>query len=269
MLALYFTQSLGIVVAALSLFALFKQFLDVGLAAPIRLMLDYYQQLLHALLGWADGPLNNFVAVIRSVTQLPLKLDPNWKHVFVLLWLYFSSDAKTNWATRKGFAIFSVLLGGFIALIASVTLIDLEAHALARASVPILGIFVWEVIRNFVSSTLSISTPSVDTRDKTWRQTFRIRFVSYALPIFVVGAVVEVGTWLAFQAGWLWFVRDFSTFALTAFVFVMALYWIARGIIRKRSASSGTAYLGRLMLSALGGAMLFLLVNAGLQKFGL
>ena len=247
----------------------------------MRLVLSYYQQLLNVVLGWADVPLANLIALLNSLTVLALELDPNWKHVFVLMWLYFSSGAKTNWKMRKSFAAFSVVLGGVIAFLTVVIMGIGGADGLLRAAVPMLGVFLWAAIRNLWSALFHISTRSLDAENKSWREIFAFRFLNYALPVLVIAVALLSATLLAVQSGKLHFVSDVGSFALTGFVITMALYWIIRGLYlasfnrrsgeswKARFEGSGMAQLGSLMLSTIGATGIFLVLNAGLQLLGL
>ena len=85
---------LGLVTGVLSVVSLLRQFWDFGPVPPIQLMLEYYQQFLHAVLGWADAPLRTLVHHLQERINVRMNLSPGWKHVFLLMWLYFFSGRE-------------------------------------------------------------------------------------------------------------------------------------------------------------------------------
>jgi hypothetical protein len=246
-------------------------------------MLEYYQQFLNVLLGWFDAPLRKLILHLQEWTNIRWRLNPGWKHVFVLMWLYFSSDAKANWSTRKPFATFTILLGGVIAL-ASTIATGIEASAssnLISAALPMAGLVVFELVRGVWSATFSFDNPSYDASGKSWREIFAYCFYSYALPILVLGAIVLAAGWVVERQGLMSREIDSAMLVLSAFVVVLAFYWLARGAFRAtyermggelwidRFGRSRATYLGALLLTTMGGAVLFVGLNAGLKQIGL
>jgi hypothetical protein len=257
-------------------------------------MLEYYQQFLHALLGWADAPLRTLVHHLQERINVRMNLSPGWKHVFVLMWLYFSSDAKgkwrftsdakTNWSGRKSFTTFCVILGGIIALIASIAL-GIETTTpianLTTAAVPMVALFTYELLKAVFSATFSISTPSFDANGKTWREIFIYCFFNYSLPTFSVTVLVMAMGAIAYIKGLVAHEIDLGIVALTACVVALAIYWLGRGAFLAtydrqndelwlhRFKRSGSTYLGTLTLTTMSGAALFVILNAGLKLVGL
>jgi hypothetical protein len=252
-------------------------------------MLEYYEQFLSVLLGWADEPLQKLIEQLRAWTSMPWSLAPGWKHVFVLLWLYFSSDTKTKWPDWKSFAVFSIVLGGVTALVSSVAIgmgaVGAPRSRLLPAMVPMAAVFVYELIRavwnaTFSDRTYPLNSPgSFDASSKTWSEVFVYCLLSYALPIWIVGALALGIAWLV--GSFLPSGIDMTIFSLFCFVVVLAFYLLARGAFRAsyyrnecetrihRFKRSKSTHLGLLLLTTMLGTMLFVALNTGLKLVGL
>jgi hypothetical protein len=87
----------GRLLAAFSVSVLIWRGLELGLSAPIKLALEWHNQFLHLLLGWAEPLLTTTIAWLSNFLDFRLELNPNWKHFTFLLWLYFVSDARALW----------------------------------------------------------------------------------------------------------------------------------------------------------------------------
>lgn len=195
-LAWRLAQLMGVITGALSLFALCRQLLNFGLSGPMQIMLNYYHNVLNVLLGWADIPLADLISYLSSFLGLALHLNSNWKHIFVLMWLYFWLDTRTNVRERKIFALFGIFLGLAITALTIIAMGIEEGGSIYGAVVPMLGIFLWETIRNLFSSLFHISTSSYDAKNKDWTDIFAFRFVRFALPTLGMTVVVSALTFL-------------------------------------------------------------------------
>ena len=276
---------LGIVTGILSISSLVHMGLAINLAAPLYAVMAYYHSFLNVFLGWADAPLEQFISMIKHFVKIEINLDQNWKHIFVLMWLYFSSDAKTNWHLRRNFSIFSILLGGIVAFISSIaygTPSDNSIQgALAKAAIPIGGIFIWELVRDFWSAKYTISTPSYDARGKSRKQFLQYLVTVYALPVLAMGVVTLGATWYLAIEGIFTKTETISLFALGIYVILMGIYWLGRGCWlgffdrrenetwSERRARSGSTHLGGIILTVIIGSVVFFTLNAGLSAVGL
>lgn len=276
---------LGVVTGILSLVSLIRATFNLGLVAPLNLILEYYKALLDALFGWADAPLQIALEVFGKWLDINADLDPDWNHIFVLMWLYFSSDAKTNWEDRRSFAIFSIALGGVVALTSSIAIglpnTRTESGSLFRAAIPMIGIFAWEFIRDIWSTFFTISTPSRDFQGMTRREIFSYLVAVYAAPVLIVGLFIILLTGVAARHGIFSSGVDVGMIAIGGYVIAMAFYWLGRGFYlatfdrrpgeswNGRRLRSGSTYLGGLMLTIIIGGIIFLMMNAGLKELGL
>ena len=271
----------GILTGILSIVSLVQAAFSVGIATPLALMLSFYRDMLQAVLGWADEPLSIFTEALGQTFGFDLSLDANWKALFVLMWLYFSSDARANWEHRRGFAIFSVLTGGAAALSASLFVGLAETNELSsvllRGSIPILAILIWEILREVWSTIFVISTPSMNVVDKDRRVIFRDLATVYAAPLLIIGAFVVVSAALILPAVLLNDNLDAGLIMSGIFIVLMAFYWLCRGAYlavfdrrpgetrKNRFYRSGSTKMGLAVLAAIMGALLFFLLNAGIN----
>src|SRR5437899_2016176 len=87
---------LSIISGSLSVVSLVKHGLEMGsFFAPIQLMLDYYEATIYSLLGWwAEPILVRILSYIQRLFSWNLKLDVSWRHIFVLMMLFFGAFAR-------------------------------------------------------------------------------------------------------------------------------------------------------------------------------
>jgi len=85
----------------------------------LKLLIDSYNQLVSHALGWLTLLIEKLILSLN----IAIKLNPDWKHAFIILILYFSAGA---WAEFKaGHATFAIVRGTVgiaIALVASILL---------------------------------------------------------------------------------------------------------------------------------------------------
>lgn len=106
--------------AAVSAISLAYHGFNFGLGPTLLLVIDWYDQGLSIISGWAKPYIES---ALVWVFDRPIILEPHWKHIFVLLGLYFFSGVRIEYSDSKGFsATFFVrlLLGFFVALAFSI-----------------------------------------------------------------------------------------------------------------------------------------------------
>src|SRR5947208_2898409 len=92
---LWFYKYLANVLAILSVTALLKHGMDMGdLWAPVQAVLDFYEWVVQRLVGWAEPYLQSIVVFITSFLGWNLKLEREWRHVFILMMLFFGALAR-------------------------------------------------------------------------------------------------------------------------------------------------------------------------------
>jgi hypothetical protein len=261
---------LGRLTAALSIVHLVKAVFDTGsLLRPLEVVLDYYVRFVDLVVGsWAD-PLARYLI---EALGWGFTLDPYWKHVLILMWLYFGSNARAAWLVgNRGTAVFKVVWGGIIAFVASVAS-GLGSH-IFLALWPILGIAIFEFgdsVWNAIAR-----TPPGESRWQRFRYSVGqdLGIVAVGLLAFAVVALVQ----LQFGASQAWGFTLLGTLATG-----LALYWMRRGFNRaivqnrgvgdtpfRKFASDGASKIGLDMLGAVFGALVFFVLAAGLGIAGL
>jgi hypothetical protein len=112
---------LGALGSGLSVFALVAHAWEQGLAAPVAVIVGFYNACLSVALGWAEPPLRAFADALSAWTGFNFHLYPHWKTSIVAYgilgtaglsaWLEHELGLPASWWTRglSGFA--GVLLG--------------------------------------------------------------------------------------------------------------------------------------------------------------
>lgn len=273
---------LGLIFGTLSVVMLIKHGFDYGFVAPLQLILNYYEQGMQALFGWAEPWIREQVTTVAAWLGLNLTLYPHWKHVFVLMMVWFGADAKVIWAANlKGSAIFYLSVGVLIALASSAVagLVPVEAGAgspISRALIvapPIAGFLAYEILRSAWSAIWGRYVGG------SWWAQFR-HDLGVGLFVLVVGAAALGLTLVADQVPILSESSNSALVILGGAVIVLAIYWLwwgtafvksrlPLGTFAERIRLSGSASVGFAMLSAFAGCAAFLATNAGLRLAGL
>jgi len=74
---------LGYVAGTLSFALLVEHSMKFGYVAPLKLLLDFYEQFLNTALGWLGPYLKEFVDVLKGLIGVDMHLNPAWRHSFV------------------------------------------------------------------------------------------------------------------------------------------------------------------------------------------
>lgn len=105
---------------ALSLLVLFKHASAHEFSQTLQLFVNTYDDLLTRLLSPMQPVLDSATLLISSLFRVDLILQGYWKHVFVLLSIYFFSRAAGAYALKRyGTAVFRILWGVSVALVFS------------------------------------------------------------------------------------------------------------------------------------------------------
>lgn len=270
---------LAFVASILSLLSLIKLGFDINLTAPFKLMLNYYLHFVDYLLGWADPYLRASLNYLSSWIAVDLRLYPHWKHFFVPMWLYFSADAKAVLGyQRKRLALAFLALGGLVALAVSVASGTMPLDS--QSMLPLIFTAVGFVVYQSGSSVLAANFPLPYTIRPGTKYTRR-QIVSYYLIAFPLGdALIACILIIAGLQARHFDFPSLNISFLILFVIAMALRdiavsaWIAafdramgqRWIDRFRGL--GSQHHGFLVLASVGGAALFIALNAGLELAG-
>jgi hypothetical protein len=238
--ALKVTKYLGLVAGSLSMVLLIRYGWHFGLTSSFRAALGFYEVFVNALLGWADDPLKQLLANLRYWIGADLHLHSFWKHVFVLMWLYFSGIGKAHWNQGESdIGIFSIVWGGLVALVSSVasgTIAFDGVHAnILVMAFPLAGFAIFEIGRSIFGAT--VKKGGATLREGIEAGTIGRWYVfGFRLRQFLLPTVIFAGLALAFGLSLANITSDgaeLNSNILTLIVFVAGLifYWFGRGLV--------------------------------------
>jgi hypothetical protein len=277
---------LGRILATLSALSLVQHGFTVGIAGTLRILLEYYDALVGALLGWAQPYIENLVQRLTAPMHWDLKVLPHWKHIFVLLTAYFFRSAAINWAYGyRGAARFCAVWGALVALTASVAAgtIGLAGSVprknLAMVAIPVAGIFVFDMAKQLWNATfIREQAARVYGREMwTWWEFFRPNLL---LVLSQTVASLAIA-WGVLQVPVVRQLPSPGLAALALLILGLALYRIGIGAsevkgLRKHGEAWSAAFwrtnsagVGASLLGLTFWVTVFLLTNAGLRFYGL
>lgn len=279
-------DALGRIFGALSLFALFQYATTLGLSTAFKTVIEVYLVALRASVGLLDPVARYIVNLINSVVPFHVTFAEGWRHIFVILQILFIRDAKTAFSDgRPALGCTRLVVGVFIAFLTAVLAFvsnigdPLFANVIF-CLVPVLGLFVYDIIMYAVSATLFFD--AVGVGEMAVRQTpvaffwtgvsrsiLRLTIVGGASLLIFVSPEARA---LAFPHGGL--------IAMTVGLIANAAYWMCSGSsyaysqwLNNRSFTDAflTSESGRFGLSVLGllfWFLVFCLMNAGARILG-
>lgn len=257
-------RALGVITGTMSLVTLLWEGFSVGFGPVASLVLDYYQRLVALLLGWSEPYLRELSVNLGRYVGIEIDLYPHWKHVFVLLMLYVGACVKSTWTEYDGgkaVSIFVCIWGVVVALVASVAAgtasLEERSASVLIAAYPISAVVVFEL--------------GLTAIDAKYFRNEGIRFAAIGAVLLLAGSIVN-GTTLLNG------IPNVGLVVLITFVVILGLYWTLYGATDpqgvgdtrwKKFTSAAPTRLGLILLSSITGALLFLLLNAGLGLLGL
>jgi hypothetical protein len=161
----------GVLSGALSIVILLKNALDVGVGPTLTVLIEYYDKLLRVVLGWAEPFLEQlFNGFLSLLGVAAIEIDDVWKHVTVLIGLYFLRNVTRLYESGKapaatyqlGFAIIFMFLFGGAAGVSRAMLPGFWSH-FGVVMWPILGTFAMNVVQGFW-----FATYPADRAYRTW-----------------------------------------------------------------------------------------------------
>ena len=273
----------GAVLGAMSVLSLSVVSLDLGMSALISEVYGFYNQFVSILLGWAEPHIYVVLNAVGAWAGVDLDLDASWRHVLVILMIYFSADARASASMgRAGFAIFSLIWALLIGVLGAVatgtrpvegTALDVWAVAL-----PIMTVVIFEFGRTLLSAAFRLPTPSA--RSGTTRpEIFKYLILRFPIAIGIIGVVNVASVIALFNQGEVAF-GNANLAALGSFLVSLILYFLVRaGFAAMRPADgrsrllrlrqSGSFEVAMLMASTLAGGVVLIVMNAGLSRVGL
>lgn len=261
---------LGYLVSALSILNLVRIGFNTGYIHPIELMLNWYKLVLNLLLGWLEPYLTTAISRLETILPSDFRLYPNWKYVFILLWIYITSDLyeyRTRRFILSGVITFAV--GLFLALVASAisSTVGPEQPSLYPVSFFTIAFFFYEAIKAPLNATINRH------HGKTWLQTCNYYLIQFALADLVIGTIILIVGKVAQKYN-----IPIPNIALSSLYLVgMAVRDVAIGIRhanaakntttawRTRFRTSATGRHGLAVFKILGAVTVLLAINAGIQ----
>lgn len=270
---------IGLILGAMSVLAIVQNALNAGFGPTLTLLLGYYENLIHALIGWWLEPfVGTWVEAVSAYLGWSLQLHSHWKHVLVLMTIYFSGDWRTLLAFQQPIraALFG-LWGVIVALLTSVAAGTVASAAqgytanLWIACAPVCGYLIYALGG---SGLLILWRPDLlGQRGRVYG-----RWAAEAVFRFALGIVIAaVGLTLPIVAQQ----RSPGLVMLALLVVILALYWVVIGLLHaigSRGADEGVAdafrrqgnaRVGAAILGSFISAALLVLGNAGLRFYGL
>lgn len=278
-------DNLGWIFGSLSLVLLAKQGFNFGFITPLAHVLDFYEKSMRLLFGWAEPYLGD----LFRWCGLDLRIYPHWKHVLVLMCLYFGVVTKVIWPSFKSRRERELLVvltawGALIAVGASlaaggVALRDGRSNGL-MAVFPLVGFVLYQLGWVAFLATLG--------RQETWWNRYRAAARLYIGPGTI--GVIVVGLILGTLSDKLPFSKALPNLGLALLfllIVILAFYWLWTGVEgavawhKPQDGSwwrtfwskswweswhvSSNARIGLSMLKAIGGAAVYVLLGAGLE----
>jgi hypothetical protein len=279
---------------SLSIIALAAFGLKFGVSATFKVLLEYYDKTVDALIGWA-GP---FIENISTYLGWHIALYSHWKYIFVLTSIYFSQNAWNSFTSRDYFTgVFELIWGLVVAGAVSIVAGQVSLTTTSIVDNALIGIFA--VVGVFLYESIDVAWRATFYRKKaariyqqgywaadgsvwyppppSWWKYFRGGLLGSLFRSFVGLVILAVGV-AAF------YVRPLPSFGLilvAAMVFVQAANFLRMGIRDAKTLAkpeeplseaylrSGVAKVGIRMIRVFVWFANFLLLNAGLGLLGL
>lgn len=218
---------LGHCVAALSIAWLLGEALNHGWAAPFAYIFKVYNVMKMAIFSPFEPYIESFVRSILTWLPNDWHLQRHWHDIFVLLTLYFGARAgaylKAGMRYRATFRYaLGIAVSGLTALFAGLVTADSAVTNALLASIPILGILMFELIDSAASATVARK------QGLPWLVDM-IRYLKFSLPILGIGLVGMVTASWIFRASEASRTNALALFCLLGFTISLAGYWAFRG----------------------------------------
>ncbi|WP_203296537.1 hypothetical protein [Luteirhabdus pelagi] len=277
---------LGRLLGLLSVLSLLKTGFSFGFAKVFEIILSYYKRIVEVTLGWLDPILNNLLNVLGEIFDFQLVINNHWKHIYILLGIYFFRSAEISYKYGyKKTGIFSLFWGIFVGLITSILVgsFDLQNNSYSYnflvALLPVSGIFCFDLGRQVWISIYDrrMIADIFKEEEKSFQEFF--------LPIFrrlyaqLIGSIIFVAVMLSFS----FLINSKSPFLfISGFLILgMGIYRIFVGIsevqlfkeenetwLEKFDRTSSSSIV-KSMFGLIIWVLIFISSSAGLQSFGL
>lgn len=285
-------SQLGIVPAAISLLSLVAHAFTFGLSSAINQMVVWYDDFLGVAIGWIGSIFVQPFAYLFGLLGIPISVTGIWKHVFVLMNIYFLRDTFDNLRRKpRDTGRFLVQLSTSVLIVSSSSvLFDAISNTQNTASmqaftaiIPVIGYLIYDLVERSWMVFYSPHRPDFSIEQRSRFLAYRF-YIMRALERFLVGVLVASIAMLALRNQPVSSV-EWGVATLLLVTLVQAIYWVSGraslhyqsfgrhqveySVLARLMLYSGTTRLGQLMLGTFVGLLLFLAANAGLKFAGL
>jgi len=268
---------LSTAIATLSVASILYDAFELSFAYALRQVIEYYDMLSHAMLGWMQPYMELISAFITRHTEISIVLGSQWRHVFLLCGIYFIRDSIQFLRIRDytGAALtlpLAIAMAATSAVIVSSVPLDSASifENTIAALAPLWALAVYRFVRAFWATYRYCEEVNI-LYDLLKRIYFSL--IDVIIMIFILIHIIILfrldllyGSQLIFLAGW---------------ILAFAIWQIYKGWERcefpnlfVRSGFNvfwrhGNTRLGVEIVTIYLSVVFFVVTNAGLQRFGL
>ena len=174
------------------------------------------------VLGWTEPYLVWFLDCLNGLLRVNLQLYTHWKYIFVAMSLYLAADASARWGHgKKVSALFSIALGGTIALTSSVAAgtVPLKSSSVLLMVFPAIGVITHLLVQSAWDVTFGTATTSRIPTKYTRARVFAYHTIAFGFTNAVIcGFLVIIALWASHLE-----LPSLGLLLLLAFVILMAL----------------------------------------------
>jgi hypothetical protein len=116
----------------------------------VHVIISAYESILEDTLGLAEPWIKAVLLALANILEIKIELQGHWKHIFVLICIYFFKDAENAWkAGRRTAAYFHAPLGFIISCVCALAVGSIKAGSNQYwgqfwiAAIPTIGLFVY------------------------------------------------------------------------------------------------------------------------------
>lgn len=214
---------LGVIAGGISLAILAWKGFDASFGPFLSRVLEELERAYAYFFGFAEPLIRQALAYLKATFGWDLDLHRHWKHIFVLMGLYFGATRQKLWDEgHKSFSLFTFLEGGVIALFASVGTGTAALDSIAVAIYPALGILVFDLLGSSHAAAAGLYRNENETASEQLRRMFGFDLVRALIAAIILLTV----TLLAPNA------PNLGLLGFGAYVIFLAAYWHAQGDYR-------------------------------------
>ena len=271
--------ALGTILSALSIIVLIDHAFKFGIISTLHVIVDFYEALTKVLFGWSEPYIRSALATLGSIIHVHVKLYPHWKHVFVLLELYFGSHVRSVRAERGLRATaFNVMFGLSLALCAGVMSGTIDYTD--AASSMFIAVYPVAAVSLYGLATSLRAAIYFHKKNETWLHALGV-FGRHAIRIFLGGSIIVLVGFVVARLNPNALPKQSGLVVLLMLIILLAIYRISVGAWYanndrapnqgwwERFHHTGYGTVGIFMLLSMSVAIGFVLCNAGLGLVGL